>query len=183
MKKLVFAVAFALVTICGHAQSVKFNGVPLGIGIEEFEPLLQQKGYVVMDKSSADQVDTRNMTYYSGVFAGSKVSLSIMTTPISQLVQCVSAAFIDYNTDVENMTQLTINRKFNEIKSSLDKKYPKATKKDWNSGYIIKAHMLESSKWQINLSIQEHDGTQGLHIMYVDKDAMATAKSEYELDY
>lgn len=183
MKKSALVIAFVFIFVCGYAQSVKFNGVPLGIGIEEFEPLLKQKGYVANDKPSESQVATRNMAYYDGVFAGSKVSLSIMSTPISKLVQAVSASFTDYSTDVNEMTELTISRKFDEIKSSLAKKYPKAKKTEWNEGYVIKAYMLEASKWQINLSIQEHNGIKGLHIMYVDKEASATAKHEYEMDY
>lgn len=183
MIRIALLTAFAFFAICGYAQNIKFNGVPLGIGIEQFEPLLIQKGYKVVDKSGTDQVATRNMTYYSGVFAGAKVSLSVMITPISQLAQLVSASFDDYATDVPEMTELQINRKFEEIKTSLSEKYPNAKKTTWNEGYITKAYSLESTKWQINLSVQEHDGIKGLHILYVDKEATAAAKHEYEMDY
>jgi hypothetical protein len=43
MKRIALLTAFAFFVICGYAQNIKFNGVPLGIGIEQFEPLLIQK--------------------------------------------------------------------------------------------------------------------------------------------
>lgn len=183
MKKLALTIAFALIAICGFSQNIRFHGVPLGIGVEQFGNLLKQKGYTQVDTSGEDPVSTRNMTYYNGVFAGSDVSLSVMSTPISKLVQAVSVSFTDYFTNVKGMTELLINRKFDEVKASLVKKYPNAKKTIWNNGYILKAYMLESSKWQINLSIQEHDGIKGLHLIYVDRDASATAKQENEMDY
>ena len=40
MKKFVIAMAFVFASIQCYSQNIKFNGVPLGIGIEQFEPLL-----------------------------------------------------------------------------------------------------------------------------------------------
>lgn len=183
MKKTALAFVFVLISIQIYAQNIKFCGVPLGIGIEKFEPLLKQKGYNVTPIPDKDSVEARYMTYYNGVFAGSKVSLSVASTPISKLVQIISAAFTEYSMDVPNVTELSIERKFNEIKASLKKKYPSAKKTEWSEGRIIKAYLLQTSKWKINLSIQVLDGIEGLHIMYVDNDAQETAKHEFEMDY
>lgn len=48
---------------------------------------------------------------------------------------------------------------------------------------VLKAYLLQTSKWQINLSIQDFDGVIGLHIMYADRDATKTAEHEFEMDY
>lgn len=182
MKKFVIAMAFVFASIQCYSQNIKFNGVPLGIGIEQFEPLLENKGYIVLE-SDISPIESRYMKYYGGVFAGSKVLLSVAYTPISELVQLVSASFSDYSMDVPDMTEESINRKFNEVKASLIKKYPNAKKTEWSNGKILKAYMLQTSKWQINLSIQENDGVKGLHVMYVDRDASKTAEREFEMDY
>lgn len=182
MKKIAMVFAFVLVSFCGYAQNIKFNGVPLGIELGQFETLLKEKGYEVLE-SEFNNIDARNMSYYGGVFAGSKVLLSVMHTPVSKLVQIVSASYCDFSTKVPDVTELSIERKFDEVKASLANKYPDAKKTEWNEGYFIKAYMLEASKWQINLSIQERDGIKSLNILYLDKDASAIAKREYDTDY
>lgn len=183
MRKFIVAMFFVIVSIQCYSQNIKFNGVPLGIGIEEFEPLLFKKGYKAKPIPEGGPVRARYMTYYNGVFAGSEVSLSVASTPISKLVQIISAAFTEYSTDVPDMTEETIKRKFNEVKASLIKKYPNAKKTEWSEGKVLKAYLLQTSKWQINLSIQDFDGVIGLHIMYADRDATKTAEHEFEMDY
>lgn len=182
MRKFIVAMIFALASIQCYSQNIKFNGVPLGIGIEEFEPLLIKKGYIVLE-SDKDPIEARYMKYYGGVFAGSKVLLSVAITPISELVQIVYASFSEYSMDLPNMTEETIKRKFNEVKASLIKKYPNAKKTEWSEGKVLKAYLLQTSKWQINLSIQDFDGVIGLHIMYADRDVTKTAEHEFEMDY
>lgn len=67
MKKIAMVFAFVLVSFCGYAQNIKFNGVPLGIELGQFDTLLKEKGYEVLE-SEFNSIDAWNMSYYVGVF-------------------------------------------------------------------------------------------------------------------
>lgn len=184
--KHIMCIVFVLLCVnASIGQNICFMGIPLGIPLDSFKQQLLAKGFTY-DSERSDNVEYHDTFLFDGRFAGEVVGVSVFVCPKSHIVHSVAVQFNEYAWSIygTGVSENTQNAKFDEIKTSLCKKYPSANLLIWQNEEFPRYAYWKSEKWSISLSIARYGSAwKNLGLTYTDEEAAAKAEAERESDY
>lgn len=166
-------------------QNIFFMGIPLGIPLDSFKQQLLAKGFTY-DSERSDNIEYYDTFLFDGRFAGEVVGVSVFVSPKSHIVYSVSVLFKGYACSIygTGCSENTQNGKFDDIKTSLCKKYPSVIPYGWENDEFPKNVCWKSEKWSVSLCISRYGSAwKNLVLVYTDEEALAKANAEKESDY
>ncbi len=164
MKRFLSFFVMLVLTLGAMAQTqhMKFMGIPLNGTISAFHQKLVAKGCKHdVEVSNAVGAGSR---VFAGTFFGEKADIYVYYNAKTKVVYRAKAC-------IKRSSEDNIIRKYNEVKSALEEKYPDAyMSEDEHNGYD--SMVFYTSQGWIDLYVSKHDGYSetpySLHIDYID---------------
>lgn len=176
MKRIIICIILLLFAINISAQHLNFMGIPMGSHINTFSKSLESKGFKL---ATGTGMNYPNFYYYSGVFAGERVGLTVIVTPSTKKVSDVGVIFADYihyksglNSSYGVGVSLDkINILFNDLSRDLTKKYGVPIESEKDDPMIKKSHWFRTNEGDIHLHIEyiEEKNIVRVSLSYTDK--------------
>lgn len=182
MRKLTLSLFFIFMCTMTFAQErMKFYGMPLDVSYDVFKLGLEEKGF----KYDAHPKNCPNAYFYTKKIKEKKVSILVMTTPMTKEVYSVT---INHPTrDGSPSSTIKLNERYNKIKEILTKNYGPSSREDIRRSNAEDDGLQtswDSAKGEIQLGYYGDDFDGQVYVTYTDEiGRLKNIKEENDIDY